>query len=54
MRCTCGSSLTASLVSFSDNGGLAQIALLLQSLVARPAIGVKRDAGLDRVRDERM
>jgi hypothetical protein len=30
---------------FSDNGGLAQIALLLQSLVARPALGVKGAAG---------
>jgi hypothetical protein len=39
---------------FSDNGGLAQIALLLQSLVARPGIRVKGAAGLDRVRDERM
>ena len=39
---------------FSDHGGLAQIALLLQSLVARPAIGVKGAAGLHRIRAERV
>jgi hypothetical protein len=39
---------------FSDHGGLAQIALLLQSLIARPAIGVKGAAGLPCIRAERV
>ena len=38
----------------SDDGGLAPIALVLQSLVPLPAVGVNGTARLDGILDERL